>query len=273
MIRDSRTRCVICPRLCGVNRQRDERGFCRAGSGVTIAETSVTDASQEKLLRGDGRTAQLFFSRCTLRCVFCSNYGISLQGYGERRSEEELAAELDSLGGRGVSAAFFVTPDQHLPWIADVVAQWRRRAPGIGAFCVTSGYLNHEIVDEMMALFDTIIVSLKPIAERDSQALVGRADYWRSASLVLEKAAAERPGRRFPPCIVRIVVLPGRPDIVRGQLESLASVVPLKTPINFVDFRPSYLWGEYGEWRRNNAEERSAALEYAHETGFESIIE
>jgi len=273
MIRDNKTSCRLCPRSCGVDRQRGERGFCQAGSHITVAEISVSAEAEERILRGNGSVAQVFFSRCPLRCVFCSNSGISIQGYGGAVSLPGFVEELRSLRDRGVGTVFFVTPDPYLPWIAEALTQWRKEAPGIGVFCVTSGFLDPDLVGEMMRIFDTLIVSLKPVSAGDSEVLVGRSDYWSCARRVLERAASETTGGRYPPCIVRIVLMPGRLEIVKDQLRSLASVVPVQTPVNLLDFRPSYLWKEYGEWRRTRPEERSLALEYAHELGFDSIVD
>jgi putative pyruvate formate lyase activating enzyme len=75
--------CELCPRRCGVNRFEGERGFCT-----------------------------VFFTHCTLKCVFCQNYQISYEQEGQPFSVEELAQKMLGLQARGCHNINLVTATQ-----------------------------------------------------------------------------------------------------------------------------------------------------------------
>ena len=77
--------CDICPRLCGVNRLQDERGFCRIGRQARV-NSYAPHFGEEPPLVGRGGSGTIFFSGCNLSCVFCQNYDISQQDAGQEVS-------------------------------------------------------------------------------------------------------------------------------------------------------------------------------------------
>jgi len=68
--------CDICPRRCGVNRLKDESGFCRSGY-LPILSASCDHHGEEPVLSGSRGSGAIFFGNCNLRCVYCQNYQIS----------------------------------------------------------------------------------------------------------------------------------------------------------------------------------------------------
>ena len=74
--------CNLCPRSCGVNRLAGERGYCGAsGDKVDIALVSL-HPWEEPCIAGKNGAGTVFFSHCSLRCVFCQNSEISSEGKG-----------------------------------------------------------------------------------------------------------------------------------------------------------------------------------------------
>ena len=68
--------CTLCPRKCGVNRLNGETGFCGASDAVRVARAAL-HFWEEPCLSGEAGSGTVFFSFCTLKCVFCQNYEIS----------------------------------------------------------------------------------------------------------------------------------------------------------------------------------------------------
>jgi putative pyruvate formate lyase activating enzyme len=62
--------CRVCPRLCSVDRSKDERGLCRIGRRAMVA-SHFPHFGEEDCLRGWKGSGTIFFSGCNLRCVFC----------------------------------------------------------------------------------------------------------------------------------------------------------------------------------------------------------
>jgi len=101
--------CDLCPRACGVDRTREEKGFCRTGSRAKLASFNPHFGEEDPLVgrRGSGT---IFFSHCNLGCLFCQNEDISLAGHGQEVGPEELAAAMLHLQGSGCHNINLVTP-------------------------------------------------------------------------------------------------------------------------------------------------------------------
>ena len=68
--------CQLCPRGCRVNRTKGEKGYCRQTSEVMIARAAL-HLWEEPCLTGENGSGTLFFSGCTLGCVYCQNRSIA----------------------------------------------------------------------------------------------------------------------------------------------------------------------------------------------------
>jgi putative pyruvate formate lyase activating enzyme len=73
--------CTLCPRRCGVNRNRGELGACGVNSLPKVAAVSI-HPWEEPPISGTRGSGTIFFSGCTLKCIFCQNYPISQLGVG-----------------------------------------------------------------------------------------------------------------------------------------------------------------------------------------------
>jgi putative pyruvate formate lyase activating enzyme len=113
--------CGLCIRRCGRNRLEEERGWCRAGSELRISGYGPHFGEEPPLVgrRGSGT---IFFSHCTMGCVFCQNYETSLEGRGERVTGAELAAIMLELQADGCHNINLVSPTHYVPQILEAVA-------------------------------------------------------------------------------------------------------------------------------------------------------
>ncbi len=106
--------CELCPRKCGVNRAKDEKGFCQAPAKAVVF-SAHPHFGEEKSLVGVGGSGTIFFSNCNLRCVFCQNWEISQEGKGWERSDEEVAEMMIRLQQMGCQNINLVTPTHVMP--------------------------------------------------------------------------------------------------------------------------------------------------------------
>ena len=82
--------CTLCPRNCGINRTNNIKGFCGADKNLKVARADL-HFWEEPCISGEKGSGTVFFSNCTLKCVFCQNRKISNDGTGEEISIEKLA--------------------------------------------------------------------------------------------------------------------------------------------------------------------------------------
>jgi len=82
--------CRICPHQCGVNRIAGEKGLCRSTAQVMVSSYNA-HFGEEPPISGIGGSGTIFFTNCTLRCVFCQNYPISQLGNGNPVSISQLS--------------------------------------------------------------------------------------------------------------------------------------------------------------------------------------
>ncbi len=82
--------CELCPRKCRVNRLKGEKGVCRSGRELVVSSYGP-HFGEEGPLVGTGGSGTIFLTKCNLLCVYCQNYEISHLGYGEVRSEAQVA--------------------------------------------------------------------------------------------------------------------------------------------------------------------------------------
>ena len=123
--------CTLCPRMCGANRLKGERGYCNASSDLEIASYNP-HFGEERPLVGNYGSGTIFFSNCSLRCVFCINWDISQEGRGKKRSIEDLAEMMLYLQGNGCHNINVVTPTHYSPHILlalDIAASQGLRIP------------------------------------------------------------------------------------------------------------------------------------------------
>ena len=207
--------CTLCPRCCGVNRNAGARGFCGAGRTARVARTML-HAWEEPCLVGAHGAGAVFFSHCTLRCVYCQNHTISHEGSGTEMSVEELASCFLTLQQDGAATLDLVTPTHYTPQI--LVALCIARAQGLSLPVVwnTSGYETVENIDRLVGAVDIYLPDLKYASEESGRRCSAAPDYaavaWAALGAMVAQAGAVQfaaDGRLMRGVLVRHLVLPG----------------------------------------------------------------
>ncbi len=109
--------CALCPRSCGVNRLRGEKGFCRAGAEAVVSK-ALPHFGEEPVLTGTGGSGTIFFAHCSLACLFCQNYQISQELLGTPADDDTLADVMLSLQAQGCHNINLVSAAHFLPMVA-----------------------------------------------------------------------------------------------------------------------------------------------------------
>lgn len=100
--------CKLCPRECMADRN-EKYGFCNSPYGITVAG-SYLHKWEEPCISGKNGSGTIFFSGCTLKCVFCQNSKISRGNFGKTISPDRLAEIMLNLQHKGAENINLVTP-------------------------------------------------------------------------------------------------------------------------------------------------------------------
>ncbi len=152
--------CRLCPRQCGVNRLKGERGYCRAGADVKIASYCL-HMGEEPPISGTNGSGTIFFSHCSMSCVYCQNYPISQLDYGNTKTESELVEIMLELQSRGAHNINLVTATHFLPRIVPAIAVARSRGLTIPIVYNTSGYERVETIRMLAHTIDIYLADMR----------------------------------------------------------------------------------------------------------------
>ena len=121
--------CTLCPRMCRADR-KNRTGYCGCGDQLYAARAALhhweepcISGPSEPASSGavSGGSGTVFFSGCTLRCIFCQNYTISHENFGQAVSAGQLARIFLHLQEQGAYNINLVTPTQYLPHIVEAL--------------------------------------------------------------------------------------------------------------------------------------------------------
>ena len=169
-------KCKICPHKCGINRQKEEVGRCRASNKVKIALYS-THNFEEPCISGKKGSGTVFFSNCNLNCVFCQNYEISQLGRGKEITIEQLAEIFLIQQEKKVENINLVTPTSYVPQIIEAIKIAKRKGLNIPIIYNTNGYENIETLKKLEGYIDVYLPDLK-YAENVVAKKYSKVDYY-----------------------------------------------------------------------------------------------
>lgn len=220
--------CLLCPRKCGINRRTGQTGVCGVSSEIKVARAAL-HYWEEPCISGKRGSGAVFFSGCSLHCVFCQNREISDGKEGKVISKERLSDIFMELEGKGANNINLVTPGQYIPDIVWAVNNARSRGMKLPIIYNTSGYEN---VTELKLLEGIVDVYLPDFKYMDStlSAMYSRAkDYPSVAKQALSEMVRQQPdvviddatGLLQKGVIVRQLLLPGHVNDAKAVLKYL----------------------------------------------------
>ena len=220
--------CLLCPRKCGINRSTGQTGVCGVSSEIKVARAAL-HYWEEPCISGKRGSGAVFFSGCSLHCVFCQNREISDGKEGKVISKERLSDIFIELADKGANNINLVTPGQYIPDIVWAVNDAKSRGMKLPIIYNTSGYEN---VTELKLLEDIVDVYLPDFKYMDStlSAMYSRAkDYPSVAKQALSEMVRQLPdvviddatGLIQKGVIVRQLLLPGHVNDAKAVLKYL----------------------------------------------------
>ena len=120
--------CMLCPRMCGVDRESGEKGYCGMDGKLRAARAAL-HMWEEPCISGTRGSGAVFFSGCSLRCIFCQNYEIAQGNCAREISGDRLSEIFLELQEKGAANINLVTATHFAP--AVIGALKKAKAQGI----------------------------------------------------------------------------------------------------------------------------------------------
>ena len=285
-------RCQLCPRECGVNRIKGEKGFCQSGKEASVSH-ALLHYGEEPVLSGcrdcdeSGPTGTrrrsgsgtIFFTGCNLKCSFCQNYQLSWLGQGKAASDEELARMMLKLEAKGALNINLVSPSHLLLPILRALRIAYGQGLNLPVVYNANGYEKADVIMNLDGIIDIYLPDLKYFSSEVAGKFSGAADYFEHASptikemfiqrpiLVLDKAEIAREG-----LIIRHLVLPGQTKDSLAILEWLAKELSTDVYLSLMgQYQPCFRSPKELQ-RPLRPEEYQKVLVKAEELGFENLF-
>ena len=211
-------RCELCPRRCGANRLAGKNGFCGGGKEVKVARAAL-HFWEEPCISGEEGSGTVFFSGCTMRCVFCQNREISRGEAGKLVSIERLAEIFLELQKKGANNINLVTPMHYAPQITAALDIARKNGLHLPIVWNTGGWELPESVEAVKNYADIWLTDFKYFDNSLAEKFSNAKNYFENASASLKKMLEQTgepvfddDGMMKKGIIVRHLVLPGHTD-------------------------------------------------------------
>ena len=270
--------CQLCPRECKVNRYHSV-GICGQGSTAKIS-ASVLHYGEEPPLVGDGGAGAVFFSGCSMKCVYCQNFGFSQLNRGNEIDAKELGKIFLKIQNQGGETLDLVTPTPHLPSILKALEYAAERGFSLPIVYNTSGYEKVETLKLLEGIVDIYLADIRYTSDIMGKKYSGVPDYWTVAKKAIKEMYRQvgpfKSERDFlKGLIIRHLVLPEKISGTEEMLDFLAFELSLSVPISLMSqYKPVYKAFEYPELaRRITSQEYNRVLELLEHYGFEGWMQ
>ena len=269
--------CSQCPRRCNALRTENENlnGFCKMPLLPKVARADL-HFWEEPVISGEKGSGTVFFSGCSLGCVFCQNEEISHKGKGKIISFEELADIFRELESKGAHNINLVNPTHYTYAILKALEIYK---PSIPIVYNSGGYDTEEQLEMLADYIDIYLMDLKYLNPENALKYSLASDYPEIAKKAIKKAARLQPeiiienGIMKKGVIIRHLILPSNTksaievfDYVNENLKNayfslMSQYIPIGKALNMSPINRKITDREYNK-----------VLDYISETDFENIF-
>ncbi len=161
-----------------------EKGFCRTGRLAVVA-AHHPHFGEEAPLVGHGGSGTIFFTGCTLGCVFCQNYEISHAGEGKEVTAPQLAEMMVRLARQGCHNINLVTPSHVVAQILEALPLAVEGGLSVPLVYNTGGYDEVETLRLLEGIIDIYMPDFKFWSENSARRFAKAEDYPAKARLAI----------------------------------------------------------------------------------------
>lgn len=271
-------KCDICPKKCGADRLAGQKGLCRTADKIFIASANL-HTGEEPPISGERGSGTIFFSNCTLNCVFCQNYPISQLGNGREVSVEELADILLELQAKGAHNINFVTPTHYSAQVAKSVYLARNKGLKIPVLSNNSGYESVETLKLLKGVFDIYLPDIKYTDNNLAFKYSGVNNYLEINQSALKEMKSQvgnlevdENDMAVKGLVIRHMVLPDNIENTKNALKFISEELGQETFVSLMaQYHPANKSDNFKELsRRLTQEEYDVAVSYLEFYGLEN---
>ena len=230
--------CTLCPRRCHALRTPTEgHGFCALPETMQIARIAP-HLWEEPPISGERGTGAIFFSGCTLRCVYCQNAEISHRNLGRAFTPRQLADSMKRLCDLGMETVSFITATPYVPQILEALELFR---PPVPLVWNTSGYEEVDTLRRLEGVMDVYLPDLKHKSASMSRLCAGAPDYFEKASLAILEMVRQCPEAEYNArgimtrgVLIRHLILPGCTGESMQLLNWVHEFLPPTVPVSLM---------------------------------------
>ncbi len=270
-------KCTLCPRKCSVNRNNG-MGFCGETSILRIGRAGL-HLWEEPCISGSAGSGTVFFSGCTMKCVFCQNYVLSHQGCGKTADADRLSDIFLEFQNKGAHNINLVSGEHFVPHIVLALDKAKTHGLSIPVIFNCSGYVDVETLKMLNGYIDVYLPDFKYFDNETSFCYSKAKDYVEIAKIAIEEMVSQQPKIVFDDdemiskgVIVRHLCLPGKTEeskAIIGYLfkkygnNILMSIMNQYTPLENVEKYPEIN-------RKLTQNEYDDVLDYCMKIGIEN---
>lgn len=272
--------CTLCPRNCTVDRTAGETGFCRTGNRPFVSSWNP-HFGEEAPLVGQHGSGTIFFTHCSLGCLFCQNWTISHEGEGAEISCNALARMMLSLQNNyGCHNINFVTPGHQVPMILKALEIAIGGGLNVPLVYNCGGYEALDTIKLLEGVIDIYMPDLKFTDPGAARRYAQARDYPEIAKAAIREMHRQvgdlvMDGRGIAQrgLLVRHLVLPAGLAGTEEAARFLASEISPDTYTNIMaQYYPCYKAGEHPPLdRRITGDEFREAVTKAKEAGLKRL--
>lgn len=207
--------CKLCPRNCGINRLDNKIGYCGAGKDIKVARAALHQW-EEPCVSGAQGSGTVFFTNCSLKCVFCQNHSISQESVGKAVTMERLSEIFLELQSQGANNINLVTPTHYVYQIIEAIKLAKSKGLKLPILYNTSGYENLETIKLLEGYIDVYLPDIKYFDDKYALRYSNAPNYFKHASETVKEMFKQVGEAQFNEAgiiqkgvIIRHMMLPG----------------------------------------------------------------
>lgn len=267
--------CKLCPRKCLAKRFEGNYGVCRSTNQLLVSSLSAHYGEEAPLVGWNG-SGTIFFTNCTLWCLYCQNYDISHLRHGEVVTVKQLAEAMLSLQQLGCHNINLVTPTHFVTQIIDAVGIAVEKGLNIPLVYNSGGYESVETLKLLDGIIDIYMPDIKYSDNECSRKYSGAKDYWdvvRKAVIEMHRQVGDLKLNTFgiaeKGLLIRHLILPNNIAGSRQVMDFIAKEICIDSYVNIMDqYRPSFKAYRYPEMSRQiTSTEYESVIRYAESVG------
>lgn len=207
--------CTLCPRNCHADRRNGQKGYCGVAGELYVARAAL-HMWEEPCITGRNGSGTVFFSGCSMGCVYCQNRNIAKALAGKHITVERLSEIFLELQEKGAHNINLVTPSHYALHIMAALDRARTGGLKIPVVYNCSGYEKVDTLRRLEGYVDIYMPDFKYMAREPAVRYSNCPDYFEHASKAVKEMLRQTGRARFDEdglmkrgVLVRHLMLPG----------------------------------------------------------------